>query len=324
MNKALYPLLFLLLISSDTFSQRVIHFSGLDWNVRSGSGGPGPNSWSDSNENVWVDSTGSLHLMIRKSGNTWYCSEVYLKKSYGYGKYVFHVTSDVETYDSTIVVGLFTYENDSREIDIEFARWTDNSNPAGWYTIQPPPYSFQNQQSFQLGLNGFSSIHYFNWQSASIEFRSTKPYTFIVPPNDSLINEWTYTGSNNPPTGNERLHINFWLFQGKPPAGISARELIISRVEVPGVSAIDENTFTVKRPVLSPVPCKDMLSVEFPAGSDYTAASIFSILGNQLLTMEINPDRKTEIDVSSLSSGIYIIRFSNSGNTVSGYFSVSR
>lgn len=323
MKRTHFFLFFLLSVCTSSFSQRVIHFSGLDWIVRSGAGGPGPNSWSDSNENVWVDSTGSLHLKIRKSGNTWYCSEVYLKKSYGYGKYVFHVTSDVETYDPRIVVGFFTYENDSREIDIEFSRWADNSNPAGWYTIQPPPYSAVNQHSFKLVLNGATSIHYFDWKSDSIQFKSTKPYTFIVPPNDSLISEWTYTGVNNPPVGNERLHINFWLFQGKPPALSNSSELIISRVEVPGVSTIEE-VKTDRRPTLFPVPCKDLLSIEFPSGSEYSVASVFSILGKQVLSKEIVPAGKIEIDVSSLSSGIYMIRFSNTGNAVSGYFTISR
>lgn len=323
MNRSLFCLFFLSFICITGFSQRIIHFSGLDWIVRSGSGGPGPNAWSDSNESVWVDSTGSLHMKIRKAGNTWYCSEVYLQKSYGYGRYAFHVKSDVETYDSRIVVGLFTYENDSREIDIEFSRWADPSSPAGWNTIQPPPYSAINQHSFNLGLNGSESLHSFEWKSDSIEFKSTKPYTLNVPPNDSLISEWTYTGNNNPPVGNERLHINFWLFQGKPPVIPSSSELIISRVEVPGVSDIDEDKF-VRHPILSPVPCKEILSVEYPAGSDYTVAMIYSVQGKQVLTWAMNPSGKTDIDVSSLPSGIYLIRFSNSGKAVSGCFTVSR
>ena len=84
-------------------AQRTVCFSGLEWNVRDGFGGPGPNSFSASAENVWTDSLGFLHLKIRKIGDQWLCSEVYLQQSYGYGEYLFEVQSDLEAYDPNIV-----------------------------------------------------------------------------------------------------------------------------------------------------------------------------------------------------------------------------
>jgi hypothetical protein len=224
---------FVLVCCNYTAAQATIKFSGIYWNVRSGGGGPGPNNWSGSSNNVWVDSLGQLHLKIRKIGNSWYCSEIYTQRSFGYGEYRFYVSSNVEKYDPEIVVGLFTYENDSREIDIEFSRWEDTTSLDGWYTVQPPPYNSVNQDSFALNLKGNYSTHKIIWSRDSIFFRSYYGHSKILPSPDSLINQWTYSGNKNPPVGNERLHINFWLYGGKPPANRQDAELIISAVYVP-------------------------------------------------------------------------------------------
>ncbi|NOU18421.1 MAG: choice-of-anchor D domain-containing protein [Bacteroidales bacterium] len=218
-------------------AQTTIQFAGFNWTVRNGSGGPGPNNWSNSPSSVWVDSNGQLHLKIRKIGNIWYCTEVIAQQSFGYGEYRFYVASNVENYDPNIVVGLFTYETDSREIDIEFSRWGDPLKVDGWYTIQPSPYNTNNQKSFSLNLSGDYSTHKFIWNSSNIYFQSYHGHYATLPSSDNLIKQWTYTGNNNPPVGNERLHINFWLFSGNPPTNQQEAELIISAVYVPSVAS---------------------------------------------------------------------------------------
>ncbi len=224
---------FVLIYGDYSFPQTTIKFTGIKWTVRSGGGGPGPNNWSDSSNSVWVDSLGQLHLKIRRIGDSWYCSEVYAQQSFGYGEYMFYVASNVENYDPEIVVGLFLYENDRREIDIEFSKWEDPASVDGWYTVQPPPYNNSNQDSFALNLNGNYSTHKIIWSSDSISFQSYRGhYRSLLSP-DSLINQWTYSENKNPPVGNERLHINFWLYGGKPPTNLNDAELIISAVYVP-------------------------------------------------------------------------------------------
>lgn len=219
-----------------SFAQTTITFSGIKWIVRSGTGGPGPNNWSNSSSSVWVDSQGRLHMKIRKIDNTWYCSEIYAQQSMGYGEYKFYVSSNVENFDPNIVVGLFLYESDSKEVDIEFSRWSNPSNVDGWYTVQPPPYNSSNQNSFPLNLTGDYSTHRFVWSSSNIFFQSYHGHYSTLPSSDFLINQWTYTGNNNPAPGNERLHINFWLFQGQPPTNQNEAELIVSSVFVPSGS----------------------------------------------------------------------------------------
>jgi len=113
---------------------RSIYFSGENWFVKAGSGrlGPGPNYFSDSQNNVWVDSQGRLHLRITKVGGKWYCAEVISARSFGYGTYRFYLDSPVDALDSNAVVGLFTWSDDpafnNRELDIEFGRWGTTNN----------------------------------------------------------------------------------------------------------------------------------------------------------------------------------------------------
>ncbi len=52
----------ILVMASVSLSARTLDFAGPQWQVRTGSGGPGPNSWSDSEQSVWVDASGKLHL----------------------------------------------------------------------------------------------------------------------------------------------------------------------------------------------------------------------------------------------------------------------
>jgi len=57
---------------------KIIHFSGRDWTVKSSEEpvGPGPSFFSDSNESVWVDGNGFLHLKIRYINGHWNSAEV--------------------------------------------------------------------------------------------------------------------------------------------------------------------------------------------------------------------------------------------------------
>ena len=65
-------------------------FAGLEWQVRDGTGGPGPNTFSA--QNVSVDQQGRLHLRIVKTqGNRWTCAEVFLAARYGFGRYEFRL-----------------------------------------------------------------------------------------------------------------------------------------------------------------------------------------------------------------------------------------
>ncbi|NVO19401.1 MAG: T9SS type A sorting domain-containing protein [Bacteroidetes bacterium] len=298
----------------NTNAQKKISFSGMEWFVRSGGGGPGPNQWSDDTASVQVDAQGNLHMKIRREGGTWYCSEIYALKSYGYGEYKFEVSSDLEHYDPKVVVGLFTYETDDKEIDIEFARWGDLNGLPGWYTVQPYPYNSTNQSGFELGLSGQPSRHLFKWSSDSIVFQSYRPFVLTVPPMDSLIHKWTYTGTHNPPVGNERLHINFWLFQGQAPSNLKDAELVISSVHVPSTASSGTLRLVNTEILLYPNPAHNLLGINYPVTAN-PKISLLSITG-RLICSDIHLNNAGFIDISTLENGMYLLCIQDEMNTI--------
>lgn len=214
-------------------TERIIKFSGYDWVVRTSDDkrvGPGPNLFSDSEDNVWVDAQGRMHLKIVQKGGLWYCAGVILKNSLGHGKYVFYVANDVSKLDQNVVGGLFTYLNDEEEIDIEFSRWSNPNNMDSQFAVQPSDRS-GNKVRYDLNLTSELSTHSFNWQPDRIEFFSRQGHGLDVN-DDNRIHEWVYTGGDIPPSrGTERLRMNLWLFRGQVPSDAKEHEMIIEKFE---------------------------------------------------------------------------------------------
>ena len=82
--------------------------------------GPGPSFFSNSEESVWVDDQGHLHLKLRIIDNVWHSAQVTLPDALGYGTYQFQIASNPDLLNPNVVFGLFVYEDDFNEIDIEF------------------------------------------------------------------------------------------------------------------------------------------------------------------------------------------------------------
>ena len=212
---------------------RIITFSGYEWVVRTTKDdkqGPGPNFFSDSEENVWVDNDGKLHLKVVQRDGIWYCAGITLRQTQGHKKYVFYLSSSVDQLDENVVAGLFTYKNDEEEIDIEFSRWSDTENQNSQFAIQPS-YVAGNKTRYDMNLDSNLSTHFFDWQADKIDFGSYEGHT-LEPETSAIINTWTYTGEDIPPLNDERLKINLWLFRGNGPTDNKAAEMIIDRVEI--------------------------------------------------------------------------------------------
>ena len=207
---------------------RTIEFAGHTWQVHRGFGGPGPNRFSDDAETVWLDEDGRLHMKIRRSESAWFCSEVYTLDSLGYGTYRFQIESDAELYDPSVVVGLFTYLDDNHETDIELTRQGDEHAPAGNFTVQPW-FIPGNMAKFELGSRP-TSTHTFEWRPDAIYFQSLDGHHVNPPAPAAVIHDWNYTGNSIPLAGAEKMYINFYLFQGVPPADQADAELIVSDV----------------------------------------------------------------------------------------------
>ena len=205
----------------------VISFSGYDWFVKTTSdsaGGPGPNYFSDSLENVWVDANGSLHLRITydNTSEKWYCAEVYTVDSFGYGTYQFTLAPGFENLDKNVVLGLFTYLDDNNEIDIEFARWGDVSAENGQYVLQPS-WLANHVKRFEFNPQGLDSTHSFTWCKNTIDFNSTNGA------DEEFL--WRYYGTGIPKPDVEKARMNLWLRGGLPPSDSLETEVIIKSFE---------------------------------------------------------------------------------------------
>ena len=186
---------------------RGLHWSGLDWTVKTSAGpvGPGPNYFSDSTNNVSVDAQGRLHLKITHPGN-WYCAEIVSQRTLGYGNYVFHVDGTPATLDPNIVLGLFTWSNatnqNHREIDVEYARWssvTDLNNAQ--FTVQPaPPSHFVR---YRIPPTATNSISAFNWQTNNVVFLCSTGTSATATITNLILNSSFESGSGG-------LSANFW------------------------------------------------------------------------------------------------------------------
>ena len=187
-------------------------FSGYTWEIRSGTGGPGPNNWSSSN--AWVDAEGHLHLRLSKVGNAWYCAEVTTTQRLGFGTYQFKIKGRVDLLDKNVVLGLFNYPTSdvgpdaTNEIDIEFARWGNAAYPNGNFTVWPAQEGLSPAEHTFLSVLGDSSTHQFTWAEDKVSFNSAG-VTWEYSPTD-----YHARISSQPMP----VHINLWLYAGHAPS----------------------------------------------------------------------------------------------------------
>lgn len=212
-----------------------ITFAGHVWQVRqSGDGGPGPNHWDP--QNVWVDEQGHLHLKISYVDDQWRAAEIYTTQRFGFGRYQFQVIGRIDQLDPNVVLGLFDYPpspaigpDGTNEIDIEFARWGSAANPNGNYAVYPAQAGIAySAHSYEFALNSPYSTHRFLRQSQQVAFQSLQGHTNR---NRREVASWRYRPAdfhNRIPQAALPVHINLWLFDGRPPTDGQEVELVIA------------------------------------------------------------------------------------------------
>ncbi len=185
-----------------------LDFEAYRWKIKeSGKAlAPGPNFFSS--ESVYQDEHG-IHLRIMEEDGRWLCAEIFCQEKFGYGTYLFTVSSRWDLFDSQAVLGLFTYSHHPdyhhRELDIEVSAWGGEFNNLGQFTVQPHDNP-ANLRRFPLPGSGTITFS-LSWSEERIVFRARGE-------NDTV--EWVYPGKP-PPPGSEKVHINLWLYQGKAP-----------------------------------------------------------------------------------------------------------
>jgi hypothetical protein len=241
----------------DTTEKGDFTFSGYNWKIKSSTTtvGPGPNIFSASTDNVWLDANKMLHLKITKVGNEWRCGEVITTKEFGYGTYIFTTASDLTTINEKAIFGLFTWNDYSfqdqanSEVDVEFARWgnaTDSllltySVQPVWFS-NPSPYVERTRRPVMSvkKLKGVCT-HAFKWTPDLITWETYEGDTY---PGNNLLATWSYNTTNqsrqkiegnrtsNPivipaPADSTNVRLNLWLLNGQAPANNSETEVII-------------------------------------------------------------------------------------------------
>lgn len=207
-----------------------INFSGYTWwieNTNNQLAHPGPNYWSNSPQNVWVDTNGFLHLKITYINGKYICPEVTCTKTLGYGTYTFYLASRIDRFDKNIVAGLFARIDDNHEVDIEFSKWGLANYQNSRYTIQPAPYvENQNKHTFNTVLYGDYTTQYFKWTQSGVYFASVGGhYQPGTEPAGNVIQ--SYTLNRQVSAAGVKAHINLWLYQGMAPSDGSQPELVI-------------------------------------------------------------------------------------------------
>jgi hypothetical protein len=205
---------------------RIIAFAAHTWQVKTSASavGPGPNYFSDSDDNVWVDGRGRLHLKVTHLDGKWYCAEVVNTRSLGHGRYTFTLGSSVDNLDPSLVFGLFTWSDDpayhNRDIDIEFSRCANGDDPTnGQYVVQPYDHIGNLKRITQRTLA--SSRQSFDWRKAGFRFASSS----------AAPSAWTYRGRDVPEPGTEHVRMNLWLNRGGAPTNDRPAEVIIDSFE---------------------------------------------------------------------------------------------
>jgi len=211
---------------------RWVSFSGYDWWVKSSAGtvGPGPNFFSDSTNNVWVDPAGQLHVRITNRSNAWQCAELVSARTFGYGSYRFELNSRVDNLDPNVVLGLFTWSDDPvfayRELDVECSRFGNATDPNRAQFVVQPYYLPGHLARYPVSAGLTNSTHWFTWEQDRVSFHAVRGSYSPSPPLVAIITNWTYT-LTVPETGDENVRINLWLVNGSPPTDHQEIEIIL-------------------------------------------------------------------------------------------------
>lgn len=218
---------------------RRLQFSGYEWEARqmpSPRGGT-PNNYDPAN--AWTDAQGYLHLRIAKSGGGWSCAEVSLRRSLGYGSYIF-VVQNIAHLEPAAVLGLYTWddlnaEQNHRELDLEFSRWGDPLSKNAQYAIQP----------YYVPVNMFRFVappgvltHSLRWEPGRVAFHSWQGRALsnqILADSSAnararVIAEHAFT-SGVPSPGNESVRLSLYVY-GKTRTPLqNEAEVIIEKFE---------------------------------------------------------------------------------------------
>ncbi len=197
--------------------------------------GPGPNYFSDSTNNVWVDAQGLLHLKITHLNNAWQWRGNHHRPQLRLWAVSFHggrpgqrSWTQALSWDSSR--GATTPPTTTGKLTLNCRAGATPSAPTTWENYAIAPYGGGQVLRFPLPADVTNSTHSFIWQSNRIAFQSLNGDFNSPPPATNILKSWNYQLAT-PPAGGEQVRINLWLDDGNAPTNGQTAEVIISKFE---------------------------------------------------------------------------------------------
>ena len=207
-----------------------LHFSGYDWRVRTiASDRGGMNNLYDA-DNAWTDANGALHLRIKKKGDRWSCTEVFLTRSLGYGNYLL-VVRDTSHLEPAAVLSMNTEdewagEQHFRELDLAIGQWGDaTSKRNAQYEIQPF-YVPGNLVEFTEPPGTLT--HSLRWESGRATFKTVRGSS--IQAEAPVVAEHVFT-SGVPTPGRELVFLAFFVVASERNPLQRDNEVVIDKFE---------------------------------------------------------------------------------------------
>ncbi len=207
-----------------------IHFSGYDWTVRTISSDRGGLNNLYDGDNAWVDSSGAMHLRIKRKGDKWSCAEVVLTRSLGYGTYMM-VVRDASHLEPAAVLSMNTFddwggEQHYREMDVEMSRWGDATSKNNMQFGVQPFYIPGNLAPFKAPAGVLT--HSMHWESGLASFKTVKGSSIHT--GAPVVFEHIFN-SGVPSPGQERLQFLFYVVASEKSPLQKENEVVIEKFE---------------------------------------------------------------------------------------------
>jgi hypothetical protein len=197
---------------------KTIQFSGYQWDL--------PPNAPETGGNVWTDDRGLLHLRATKQGDQWSTGIIKLSRSLGYGSYRF-VVHDISHLEPAAVFAMYTfdYQGPSREMDIEVSRWGSQEDKNAQFVIQPYVVP---ANTVRFNAPGGTVTHWMDWEPGRVSFKTSRG---LGPAKGSnIVAEHVFT-SGVPSAGNERIHLNLWVYGNRRNPVQQEFEVIVEKFE---------------------------------------------------------------------------------------------
>jgi hypothetical protein len=190
--------------SDDPSPGKIMRFSGFDWKVRTIPGDYGGKTNKYSPENVFLDRSGALHMLLTRNNGGWVCSELHSVRSLGYGDYRLQV-EDVGHLEPAVMFSTFTLverptDGDHRAMDIHITRRGEPSNSNAEFIVQP---SFVPANFYYLDVPPGPLALQLKWSPDRAEFSVANAQM----PEGRPIDSWVFSNSV-PKPDDAQIYIN--------------------------------------------------------------------------------------------------------------------